>query len=462
MTLSLTATEDDHLLRLPAPDRAALAHIPGDFGLPWLGKTLPWLRDFFGFTEDMQRRYGPVSKTCFLGNDLIIVSGADNVQAAYLNSKELVSARLAPSNPLSPFYSGALLFTDGSVHKGKRRFMQHAFKFQAMRGYVEDINAIAAKHVQRLPTAQAEPVFPLMKDLLTEVAATIFFGLEIGDPTASTLMRDFVVMNDGLIALVRTERNIPGLAFPKAMRAKHRIEAYFRSVIAQRREGEGSDVLSHLCRATDEEGHWIPDEEIVRQAKFLFFAAHDTTSSSMTNLLMFTGMDDTWQRAMRAEVNEALGERPISYEDLDQLDTVLNVFYETLRHYPAVATSPRIAVDGCRLGDLDIPAGTAIALVPRTTHMDPEWWQSPEMFDPGRFAPPREEHKGHPFQFAPFGGGAHKCIGMHFAMMVTKVFLSHLLRKYQYHLPKDYPMRMTHMPLPKPKDDLPLLFEPLT
>ncbi|MDX1733271.1 MAG: cytochrome P450, partial [Halioglobus sp.] len=317
MTLSLTATEDDALLRLPAPDRAALAHIPGDFGLPWLGKTRPWIRDFFGFAEGMHRRYGPVSKTCFLGTDLILVSGADNMQAAYLNSKELVSARLAPSNPLSPFYAGALLFTDGGIHRGKRRFMQHAFKFQAMRGYVDAINAIAAKHVQRLPTERPEPVFPLMKDLLTEVAATIFFGLEIGDPMASTLMRDFVVMNEGLLALVRTERNIPGFAFPKAMRANQRIEDYFRSVIARRREGGGSDVLSHLCRATDDDGNWISDEEIVRQAKFLFFAAHDTTSSSMTNLLMFTGIDDTWQRAMRSEVSEALGDRPISYEDLD-------------------------------------------------------------------------------------------------------------------------------------------------
>jgi cytochrome P450 len=127
-----------------------------------------------------------------------------------------------------------------------------------------------------------------------------------------------------------------------------------------------------------------------------------------------------------------------------------------------VATSPRIALEGCRLGELDIPPGTAIALVPRTTQRDPEWWEAPETFDPSRFAPPREEHKGHPFQFAPFGGGAHKCIGMHFAMMVTKVFLSHLLRRYQYHLPADYPMHMTHMPLPKPKDDLPMRFEPLT
>ncbi|MEM1110693.1 MAG: cytochrome P450 [Pseudomonadota bacterium] len=462
MTLSLSAAEDDPLLRLPAPERAALAHIPGDFGLPLVGKTLPWIRDFFAFAEGMHHRYGPVSKTCFLGTDLLVVSGADNIQAAYLNSEEPVSARLAPSNPLSPFYAGALLFTDGSGHKGKRRFMQHAFKFQAMRGYVDAINTITAKHVELLPTERPEPVFPLMKNLLTEVAATIFFGLEMGDPIANTLMRDFVVMNQGLMSLVRTERNLPGFTFPKAMLAKQRIEAYFHSVIAERRGGEGNDVLSHLCRATDDDGNWIPDEEIVRQAKFLFFAAHDTTSSSMTNLLMFTGIDDTWQRKMREEIENVLGARTISYDDLDKLDTVLNVFYETLRHYPAVATSPRIAIDGCRLGGLDIPVGTPLALVPRTTHMDPAWWQAPEQFDPSRFAPPRGEHKGHPFQFAPFGGGAHKCIGMHFAIMVSKVFLSHLLRRYRYQLPADYPIRMNLMPLPKPKDELPMRFEPLT
>jgi len=48
---------------------------------------------------------------------------------------------------------------------------------------------------------------------------------------------------------------------------------------------------------------------------------------------------------------------------------------------------------------------------PSLNHRLPELWTNPEKFDPERFAEPRSEHKKHRYAFAPFGGGAHKCIG---------------------------------------------------
>jgi cytochrome P450 len=56
----------------------------------------------------------------------------------------------------------------------------------------------------------------------------------------------------------------------------------------------------------------------------------------------------------------------------------------------------------------------------------------------------------------PFGGGAHKCIGMHFAAMVAKCFMHQFLQNYEYATPKDYNPKMDFMPLPKPHDGIPL------
>ncbi len=55
------------------------------------------------------------------------------------------------------------------------------------------------------------------------------------------------------------------------------------------------------------------------------------------------------------------------------------------------------------------------------------------MFDPERFAPPREEDK-RDFAFIPFGGGRHKCMGNAFALLQIKAILAILLRRYEFEL----------------------------
>ncbi len=89
-----------------------------------------------------------------------------------------------------------------------------------------------------------------------------------------------------------------------------------------------------------------------------------------------------------------------------------------------------------------------------------QWWSDPHRFDPDRFA--RNEHKQHNFQWAPFGGGAHKCIGLHFADMLFKTTLARLLLSYRLRFAREdqYPSRMQHFPFAKPFDNLPLVLEP--
>ena len=67
-----------------------------------------------------------------------------------------------------------------------------------------------------------------------------------------------------------------------------------------------------------------------------------------------------------------------------------------------------------------IPKGTNVIAYPGMNHRLPEIWTDPEKFDPDRFAEPRYEHKRHRYAFAPFGGGAHKCIGMVFGQLEVK------------------------------------------
>ena len=90
----------------------------------------------------------------------------------------------------------------------------------------------------------------------------------------------------------------------------------------------------------------------------------------------------------------------------------------------------------------------------------PEYWNDPHTFDPYRFSPERAEEKQDFFQYVPFGGGAHKCLGMHFSEVQSKIFLFHLLKNFR--VSKDPRMtryRYNNVPLTFPTDGLPLQFE---
>jgi cytochrome P450 len=49
--------------------------------------------------------------------------------------------------------------------------------------------------------------------------------------------------------------------------------------------------------------------------------------------------------------------------------------------------------------------------------------------------------KKHLYQYVPFGGGAHMCIGLHFAEMQVKAILHHVVQRYRWSVADDYVMR---------------------
>ena len=67
----------------------------------------------------------------------------------------------------------------------------------------------------------------------------------------------------------------------------------------------------------------------------------------------------------------------------------------------------------------------------------PEVFDDPEVFDPDRFGPGREEHKRSPYAYIAFGGGMHSCMGQNFGYLQVKAILSVLFREYKVKMISD-------------------------
>ena len=132
------------------------------------------------------------------------------------------------------------------------------------------------------------------------------------------------------------------------------------------------------------------------------------------------------------------------------------VLKEALRLYPPLPAIPRRAVNDCEFDGYQILKGQQVIVSPYFTQRLPEIWSEPNTFDPERFSKERGEDLKHKHAWIPFGGGAHKCLGIHFAELQIKLVLFKLLKRYQIGVSDDYEMPYRPVPIGKPIDLLPL------
>jgi len=406
--------------------------------------------------SDLNRRHGPVVYQRTALAPLVSLFGPDANRFVLLDQQRALSAKRAWDLIMGRIFTNGLLLRDGDDHRHHRRIMQVAFHQTALRDYAERMNPlIAAALAEWDGEGDGFLAFPAFKQLTLDLACRIFLGIDLGGE-AARLNRAFEATVAASMSVVRLR--VPGLEFDRGLRGRGFMIDLFGAMIADKRARPAADMFSRLCHATDEEGERYRDQEIIDHLIFLMMAAHDTTTSTLCSLMYELARHPEWQTRVRDECragrDEALG-----YDELARPGTLDRVVDETLRLHPPLSTIPRVTTRAVELDGYEIPAGAMVVVYPLHTHFMAEWWSDPLRFDPDRFAPGRAEHERHPYQFVPFGGGAHMCIGYRFAELQIKAILYQLVRRYRWSLPSGYVMPERQAPIAKPRDGLPVRLE---
>ena len=429
-----------------------LAHIPGPAPLPVIGHTLQVVRDAYGSQQKYIDAYGPVYKTKVLGVWHINLCGPDAMEMVLTDRNEVFSSK-SGWDAIADLFAGGLMLQDFAHHRQNRRIMQSAFRASALKHYRSAILAALEEMIRNCPKGQTFQFYTAVKELTLRIGCSVFIGLEPDDPQADTLNQALVDQIHAAMSVLR--KPLPFSAMRKGIRARDLLRERLRKMIPERRRNGGNDFFSQMCCARDEVGQGWNEDEILDQFNFLMMAAHDTTASALTAIIWLLAAHPEWQVRIQDELR-ALGPDLLSENALaDMVQTDL-VIKEALRLVPPVPFIPRRVMKDFEWQGHVIPAGASVTVNPGVTMMSPDIYTNPEKFDPLRFAPGRAEDRAHKFAWAPFGGGAHKCIGMHFAIMEIKMFLAVLLGKHRITLATDTPPRWSRLPIPKPSCGLPI------
>ena len=440
----------------PAIDRpplSALAHIPGSDGWPLIGNTLRLLADPKGAVERAATKYGPVYRSRAFGIRSVSLLGPEANEFVLFDQAKVFSSTHGWETVLGRLFPRGLMLLDFDEHRLHRKALSVAFKTGPMKSYLDGLNrGIAAGVAGWIRTSPDLRFYPAVKQLTLDLAAVSFLGDVIG-PDVEAIKRAFIDMIAAAVSVVR--RPVPGTQMARGVKGRQFMIEYFGRQIAARRDSDGQDIFTQLCKTTTEDGALLSPQDIVDHMSFLMMAAHDTLTSSFSSFVYFLTVDRSWQQKLREEalaLGLARGE-PLPYERLDELPLTEMAFKESLRLMPPVPSIPRCAVRDTEFAGFHIPRGTRVNVNPLYTHRIPDVWPEPDTFDPLRFtdAATRARHK---FAFVPYGGGAHMCLGLHFASMQAKCFAYHLLTNTDVSAAPNYRPDWKLWPIPQPRDGL--------
>ena len=329
--------------------------------------------------------------------------------------------------------------------KPRRRTIQPVFTKKQVGTYAGHMAVTAEATAAALAAAGTVDLDAEMRRMTLQVLGRSVLGLDLGEradelgPPVNRLLR----WNTGrALRPVRAPLWLPTPArhrFHQALKAVHRV---IDDAIDHAAESEDSGLIRLLQEAVDPvTGQPLTRAQIRDELIVFIIAGHDTTATTLSYTLWALGRDQALQDRVAAEIG-ALGDRPLTIEDVSHLPLTVQVLHESLRLCPPAPAFGRLAMREVVVGGFRIPAGTNVVVGAYALHRDPTLWDDPERFDPDRFSPERSEGRSR-WQFLPFGAGPRSCVGDHFAMLEATLGVAAIIRAVRVEaLDDDFPLAL--------------------
>lgn len=342
---------------------------------------------------------------------------------------------------LDLFIPRSLVTTEGRPWARQRRLLQPGFSPSRLEELVQTIVAVTIEQTARwheyARRGQPLDVSAAMLRLSFQAAGRTLLGSDLDG--ADALVERYVRLaldqiNDRVLHPLSL---LPHLPTPKklAYRATMRqVDALVASVIERRRRGQAPqrrDLLTMLLESRHEDsGETMGDGEARDHVKTLLVTSYETTGAALGWLFFNLASHPEIAERVWHEVRSVVGDRLPTFADLPRLSYARQVIDETLRLYPPVFWLGRQAAHRCSIGRYAIPKNGVICVSPFVTHRHPDFWKTPDRFDPDNFEATRSARlpRG---AYIPFGMGPRHCIGQHLALMEMLLILAVVVSRWR-------------------------------
>jgi cytochrome P450 len=367
----------------------------------------------------------------------IITAHPDHVESLF-KAKPQDAPSLTGESPLRPILGpNSVLITVGERHMRQRKLLLPAFHGEAVQRYVEMIERVAEREIDRWPVGKPFALAPRMQAVTLDVIMAGIFGIE-GTPAPGTVehrirqtvRRMLLASTNILFELVELLQI--GQPEPRGP-LKWMLDVVDRELYPAIRERRAAgarpgaqDVFSLLLQARDQDDKPLSDEELRDQVVSLVLAGHETTANSLAwtfeRLLRFPAAYDRLRRLVRSgdEAAESYVEATI---------------HEGMRVRPVIPMVVRLVKRRWQLGQYVVPADTPVGVSIVALHHREDVYPEPHAFRPERFL----GGKPGTYTWIPFGGGIRRCLGASLAMAEQRVVLREIAQRVDLRAPRAKP-----------------------
>ena len=430
----------------------------GVAGLPLVGNLPEFARDPIQFISRLQKEYGDVAAFSLLGDKSILISDPDVIEQVLLETGKRYSNGKKGAGALKTILGNGLVTSEGDFWKRQRKLAAPAFHHQSIKQYADQIVAYGqdlAQAWQNNPSGEVRDVHQDMMLLTQRIIMKVLFDVDV-QGNAGAASQAF----DAMMHAMGAEMKGPEAILPKFIPTPTRTQMkagvdYINTLLieiiearqAERATHSGSkdgtqrDLLDMLMDARDDEGQPMSTAQLLDEIRTLYLAGHETTATTLSWAWLLLSRNPEAYAGAEAEVEQVLGGRAPTTDDVPQLAYCNAVIKEALRYYPVAWVTRRVALEAVSLGGYQIAKGTSIYLSPWIVHRDPRWYAEPEAFKPERWLKDKSELPKRE-AYIPFGGGPRICIGNGFAMMESVLLLATLLQHAHVAVQLDRPVEL--------------------
>lgn len=420
-------------------------------------------QDMMGYLEHLAS-FGDIVQIGFL--PAYFVNHPDYVQQVLVTQASKFHKPNNVKRALKGLVDDNLFSADDAVWRTLRKAIQPGFHMQRIGSYLDTMVDYTQRTVARWEDQQRVDMIADLMDLTLATTNKALFNMDLGEDEETKVIGDAVLQfldhfTDRLTAPMPTPFWIPTPANQEMKRLVEVAEDLVTPIIeAHRASGEDKgDLISMLlqAQANDDTGI-LTDEQIVKEVHNLAAAGYEVTTFSMAFMLYLVATHPEVEAKLLAELDNVLGDKPLTMETLSQLSYNEQVVKEALRLLPVTTVVSRQAVEAVEFNGYSIPKGAQVLVSPWTLHRRDDIYPQPEQFDPERFSAENEDAIPK-HGYIPFSTGPRICIGNAFATLQMRAMLATIYQHYRLRVPEDYQMEYLWRFNMRPQNGLPMLLE---
>ncbi|EGN95464.1 hypothetical protein SERLA73DRAFT_113010 [Serpula lacrymans var. lacrymans S7.3] len=483
--------------------RISISHLPGPQPESFLlGNLRQLFQDDIG-EEDfkLQEMYGETMriKSSF-GEDNLLLMDPKGIQYVLGTTKYRFAKPHDRLITLVLSLGKGLVSVEGDEHQRQRRVLLPAFGNREMR----DLMPMFRENIQKLVINWKDALIDsrdgtIVYDVLNEATlatldavgkaafeydfgilerkgnalATSFTNFLVegfGLPTNGTLLVQHGIMGRIPGPLLKLATSLPLAGIKRFKKHGELCDSIARELIdakgrALQQGKAGRDVLSLIVKAnlSQNERTKLSDEELLAEFRTIMGAGHETTSNTLTWVLLELSRHPEMQTKLRREIQRgqaaaySRGQAEMSMQDMEALPYLGAVIKETLRFHAVFSHMFRTATEddviplsrpvttasGRVINEIPVPKGMRVIVsIAGYNRLRELWGQDAQLYRPERWLDGSickydGTSVGVLENLMSFGSGPHACIGWHFALVQLHTILVELISNFEFALTDD-------------------------